>query len=834
MNVDDPSRSQRQFADQNRTSSLQEDEPSFTISAALQHGLLFARLMLILERLWPSATLAFSLLGLFLIYAWSPIPAINPAPLRVIILGVFFVAFIAIIFRAFRVVPPSQREVLRHLDAAIPETHQRAQTLLDRPSGASTTEIADALWRAHQKATAETLPSNLLTEWRSDLAERDPYALRYHIVLIAVVMGLLAGPEKFTRLLSAFSLKDANAITAPFPMEGWIDPPSYTGSPPIFLQFASIPDDRMLKHQVPVGSSLVLKNTTQDAISVTSDPQFEEIKTTSDDNQTKEKRWRVKGNGLFTIKTDDHPTVTLSLTVIPDNAPSIIFQEIREQKRGSVTFAYQAHDDYGLKNVTLKVLGRASKKGAADKEADPLREPPSLTLPVSKHTKDVASDFKLLASMIHPAWQGTEVRAELMTEDEAGQVATTPPFLITLPDHPHTDRLAQALDEQGRTLLQNSHERLAVLADLALLSQTPDLFNIPTGAYLGLRLTKRDIDQAGTREALRDAGDSLLALADIVDQSFKSDARRALDAARERLREALDQKADKDTIQERLKEFREALDRYLEDYTKRALKQKPQSQPPMAQSKPLRQKDLNALLDRMGELLKKEGNIDPLFQSLESLLDSLQAGEANPQIGEGDPSESLDNDLDRLTRDQQKLRDETFRDSNKDGSSNQDALKNQQQGLRESLKQLKEALKKNGLPSGEAFDDAEQAMRDAESALGQGDGRNAVRQQEQALKSLRRGAKALAEARDQNGDGQGRPGSMTGRNGTGTQKDPFGREIGKGTADEDLNQDYRAGSERNKKLLDILKELQSRSGDPSRPLEERDYLKRLLELDSRP
>jgi len=323
-------------------------------------------------------------------------------------------------------------------------------------------------------------------------------------------------------------------------------------------------------------------------------------------------------------------------------------------------------------------------------------------------------------------------------------------------------------------------------------------------------------------------------LADIIDQSFKSDARRALDAARERLREALDQKADKDTTQERLKEFREALDRYLEDYTKRALKQKPQPQPPMAQTKPLRQKDLNALLDRIDELLKKEGNIDPLFQSLESLLDSLQAGETNPQIGEGYPSESLDNDLDRLTRDQQKLRDETFRDSNEDGPSNQDALKNQQQGLRESLKQLKEALKKNGLPSDQAFDDAEQAMRDAESALGQGDGRNAVRQQEQAVKSLRRGAKALAEARDQNGDGQGRPRSMTGRNGTGTQKDPFGREIGKGTADEDLNQDYRAGSGRNNKFLDILKELRSRSGDPSRPLEERDYLKRLLELDSRP
>lgn len=834
MNAGESSRSQRPSADKDTTFLPKRDEPIFVIPAALRRGLILARVTLVLERLWPSATLVFSLLALFLVYAWSPLPALSPSPLRVIILGMFFAAFVAIIVQAFRMTLPSEREVLRHLDRAAPNSHQHAQTLLDQPSGASTTGVADALWRAHQKASAETLPSNLITKWRSDLAEQDPYALRYHIVLIAVVMGLLAGPEKITRLMSAFSLKDANAITAPFPIEGWIDPPVYTRSPPLFLQFSSLPDDRVIKHQVPVGSSLVLRSATQDALSVTPDSHFEDFAAAEGGNQTKEKRWRIKGNGLFTIKADDHPKVTLSLSVTPDAAPNIIFQEIKEQKRGSVTFSYEAHDDYGLKNVTLNVLGRAPKKGEADKGADPLREPPTLTLAVPKRAKDITSEFKLLTSMIHPAWQGTEVRAELSAEDEAGQITKTPPFLITLPDHPHTDRLAQALDEQGRSLLQNSHERLAVLADLALLSQTPDLFNVPAGAHLGLRVTRRDIEQASTREALRDAGGSLLALADLVDQSFKSDVRRALDAARERLREALDQKADKDTIQERLKEFREALDRYLEDYTKRALKQKPQSQAPMAQTKPLRQKDLNALLDRMDELLKKEGNIDPLLQSLESLLDSLQAGEANPQIGEGDPSESLDQDLDRLTRDQQKLRDETFRDSTKDGPSNQDALKNQQQGLRESLKQLKEALKKNGLPNGGAFDDAEQAMRDAESALGEGDGRNAVRQQEQALKSLRRGAKSLADARDQNGEGQGRPGSMTGRNGSATQKDPFGRDVGKGSADEDLNQDYRAGSERNKKLLDILKELQSRSGDPSRSIEERDYLKRLLELDSRP
>lgn len=143
------------------------------IPAALRRGLILARLTLTLERLWPSVALAFGLLALFLVYAWSSLALLMPTPVRVIILGVFFAAFVAIIFQTFRISLPSDREVLRHLDGAAPNPHQHAQTLLDEPSGASTTQIADALWRAHQKTSADTLPSNLMTKWRSNLTERD-------------------------------------------------------------------------------------------------------------------------------------------------------------------------------------------------------------------------------------------------------------------------------------------------------------------------------------------------------------------------------------------------------------------------------------------------------------------------------------------------------------------------------------------------------------------------------------------------------------------------------------------------------------------------------------
>jgi len=827
-----PSRAQQTSTDPHEAALSQESREHSDIPVKLRRALFVSRALLVLERLWPFISAAFLIVALFLIYAWSTIPSAFPASLRFVILGALALAILTIVRKALLAKRPSQSDVLRHVDDASPHRHRPAQTLLDHPSGAATTSVATALWNAHQKITRERAGLSIVAQWRSDLADRDPYALRYHIVLVAIVMGLLAGPEKFSRLANALSIKDKSAATLALPIEGWIDPPVYTDVPPLFLQFSSLPDDRTLKYRVPVSSVLVIRSAEKDTLSFTLDPQFEEIKSPSVESQTKETRWRIKGDGVFTLETHGQPKVTLSVTTIPDLPPIVTFGGVKEEKRGSLTLSYLLSDDYGFKSAEIHVLGPLTHSGTATRDVDPLISPPHLTLPLPQHAKEISAEYKILASMIPPAWQGSEVGVELVGEDEAGQVTKTTPFAITLPDHPHTSLLARALDEQGKMLLQDAHQKNAVVSDLSLLSQTPELFGVPAGSHLGLRMARRDIEQSTTRNSLRESGESLLTLAETVDQSFKSDTRRALDAARERLREAIDQKADKDTLQERLKEFREALDRYLEDYAKRALKQKPQTEKPSAQARPLRQRDLNALLDRMGDLMKKNGEVDPLFQSLEAMLDALQSGENNPQLSDGDPSSDSENALDDIIRDQQKLRDETFRDSNRDQPSDQGALKDRQQALRDALGKLKEALKKNGIPGGDALDDAEQAMRDAESSLGEGEGRNAVRQQEQALKSLRRGAKTLADALDQNGKGQGRPGSATGRNGTATQKDPFGRDVGKGSADEDLNQDFRAGSEQNRKLLDILKELQSRSSDPTRPIEERDYLKRLLELDS--
>ena len=74
MNADELSRSHRPSPDQDVTSRSQADETPFIIPAKLQRAQFFARLTLIIERLWFFIVVAIGLVALFLIYAWSPLP----------------------------------------------------------------------------------------------------------------------------------------------------------------------------------------------------------------------------------------------------------------------------------------------------------------------------------------------------------------------------------------------------------------------------------------------------------------------------------------------------------------------------------------------------------------------------------------------------------------------------------------------------------------------------------------------------------------------------------------------------------------------------------------
>jgi hypothetical protein len=157
---------------------------------------------------------------------------------------------------------------------------------------------------------------------------------------------------------------------------------------------------------------------------------------------------------------------------------------------------------------------------------------------------------------------------------------------------------------------------------------------------------------------------------------------------------------------------------------------------------------------------------------------------------------------------------------------------------------LQRKLKSLGMKGEKGFDDAQGDMKEAEGDLKGGQGKAgksghsgkgaAVDAQGRALEALRDGAQGLQKQMDGQGQGKGRngKGNYVGRRsrpGEMPGDDPLGRgaEGEKGREDGPLNQSAGA-AERARR---VMEELRRRLADPARPVDERDYLERLMKRD---
>jgi uncharacterized protein (TIGR02302 family) len=188
--------------------------------------------------------------------------------------------------------------------------------------------------------------------------------------------------------------------------------------------------------------------------------------------------------------------------------------------------------------------------------------------------------------------------------------------------------------------------------------------------------------------------------------------------------------------------------------------------------------------------------------------------------------------------------------------ADQDALPlDERQGaLRDRLAELQRKLKSLGMKGEKGFDDAQGDMKEAEGDLsgdggkpgkdgqgGKGNGGKtgkgaAVDAQGRALEALREGAQGLGKQMQGQGQGQGQ-----GRNGKGSYvarrgrpgeppgADPLGRGAEGDTGREDGPLKATAGAA--ERARRVMEELRRRLADPTRPVDERDYLERLMKRD---
>jgi uncharacterized protein (TIGR02302 family) len=828
----------------------------------LMRALQRARYAIAWERCWPHLARLLTVAGLFLVVSWVGLWLVLPFIARAVGLGLFGLLALGALFPLVWFRWPSREEGLSRLDRGSGIRHRPATALTD--SLASKDPVALALWQAQRERTLASIKRIRAGLPSPRLAIHDPWALRALVVVLMVAAYVAAGDERMMRTAAAF---DWNGVLSPanIRVDAWVTPPNYTGKPPIILSAANkeagVPVAGALP--VPAGSTLIVRSSGGTLDVVAAGGVTEAAPTEQAPKGTNERHFTIAGDGTAHVRAPSGQP-QWKFSAVPDRAPTIaLAKDPERQARGSLQMSYKIEDDYGVTEAQAHFAVRPTDAPKGPVEPRPLFDAPqfSLVLPNARTRNGVGQTVKDLSE---DPYAGADVTLTLTARDEAGNEGRSEPFSMRLPERLFTKPLARALIEQRRILALDANQNAQVYTALDALMIAPELFMPETGQYLGLYSVARQLEAARTDDAMREVVASLWALAVSIEDGDITDVDKALRAAQDALKQALDRGASDEEIKKLSQDLRAALDNFLRQLAEQQ-RNNPQAlaRPLDPNTKMMRQQDLNNMIERM-ERLSRSGDKDAakqLLEQLQQMLENLQMAQPG-QSGDGDMEQAL-NELGDMIRKQQQLRDKTFKqgqDSRRDRAHGKQSeqsmgdLQQDQQGLRDRLKKLQQELAKRGMgqqgqqgqrgekgqkgqdgepQQGDGEDglgEADGAMDDAGSKLGEGNADGAVDAQGQALEALRKGAQKLAEGMQQgDGDGQGNgPGDRAGRQQSGgNSNDPLGRPLRGRELGDDLTVKI-PGEIDVQRVRRILEELRRRLADPQRPQIELDYIERLL------
>jgi uncharacterized protein (TIGR02302 family) len=817
------------------------------------------------ERAWPSLARLLTVAGLFLVVSWVGLWLALPFVARVIGIAVFVLLALVAIWPMAWFRWPSREQALSRLDRGSGIRHRPATALTDTVT--TQDPVSLALWRAQRERTLASIKRIRAGLPSPRLSLHDPWALRALVLVMLVAAYVAAGDERVMRIAAAF---DWNGMLAPasIRVDAWVNPPPYTAKPPIILSTANkeaaFPASGPLS--VPAGSRLIVRSSGGTLDVVSGGGVSEVAPKEQAPKGTNEKHFTIAGDGNVRVRAPSGQP-QWHFTAVPDRPPTIaLAKDPERQARGGLQLSYKLEDDYGVTEAQAHFKVRPGEAEGTQKPR-PLFEPPqfALALPNARTRNGVGQTAKDLSQ---DPYAGADMTLTLSAKDEAGNEGHSEPFNMRLPERLFTKPLARALIEQRRLLALDADRNSDVHTALEALLIAPELF-MPgeSGHYLGLHSVTQQLEAARTDDALREVVASMWALAVSIEDGDISDVDKALRAAQDALKQALERGASDEEIRKLTQDLRQALDNYIRQLAEQ-LRNNPQqlARPLDRNTKVMRQQDLNNMIERMERLSRsgdKEG-AKQLLEQLQEMLENLQMAQPG-QSGESDSEQAL-NELGDMIRKQQQLRDRTFKqgqDSRRDrmrgkqqgGDQGMGDLQQDQEGLRDRLRKLQEQLARRGLGqmqpgdkgkgSGEqgeqdeqsdqgdgdkGLGEADSAMGDASGKLGEGNADGAVESQGRALDALRKGAQNLADAMQQ-GDGEGQgdgPGDHVGRQqGDGSQTDPLGRPLRGHEFGDELSKMI-PGEIDVQRVRRILEELRRRLADPSRPQTELDYIERLL------
>jgi len=395
------------------------DEQVLAAPKGLAFKLRVAYAILLIERLWPAAWPAVSLilfyLGFSLFDPWFHLPFwVQP----IVLAGVIGASWV-LLRRAVRQIDlPSLKQARRRMEMSLTAKHAPGRPLdamHDTPIE-GTSALGQALWRAQQQRVQDLLKHLRLSLPRAGLQYKDPFGLRL-VVLFVFLFGLYAAGNSWdSRITNAlrFNWSDGGRFAA---IDAWVTPPEYTRKPDQIL--ASGATLRALRGNAaamsitaPTGSSVHFRisNMTNAPRTINGDSRMILTETPAG---TFAGEMILTEDGGLTLDMGGGTRLHWDMNLVPDESPVIEFSEApTATSRHSLAVKYNWTDDYGLEQATLVLRRPGVAVPAQSFELTPARGKAEL------------AQSKYLDLTPHPL-AGSTVFAHLLAVDEGGNQGTS-------------------------------------------------------------------------------------------------------------------------------------------------------------------------------------------------------------------------------------------------------------------------------------------------------------------------------------------------------------------------------------------------------------------------
>lgn len=811
-----------------------------------------ARLALLWEAAWPKLVPPLLVGAVFLALSSLGVWIGMPEWLRLVVLGAFAVAAAAVLVPLLWLRLPDRAAALARVERATGTPHRPATSVFDTLGAGSTDPLTRAVWAAHRaRILAEfgTLTAGMPSP---GVARRDPYAIRYLVLLLVVVAFIAGGAGLSDRISDAFrGAAPTPSSVALARVDAWAAPPDYTGRPPIFLTGEAVrgdgpialPAGTTIIVRTPIGESDIVVVRNADGATDTRVPPTAALGT-----GLREHRFVLDADGGVTIRAGGETLHAWRFTVIPDAPPTIEWAgETAANAQGALRVGVRITDDYGI----AAVRGEPTLVDPPAEGARPLIGPPEISLRPPQLTPGEPATVNAGIDVGSHPWAGLRIDLRLIVADAAGQEGTTSTRTFTLPQRSFSLPLSRALIEQRQILALDANQRGRVASALDLLTVAPNLFISGAGEYLALRTIYYRLVYATDDGGLAAVVNALWDLAVALESNPVENAGATLEAAADALREALARDAPDEEVQALMDQLQAAVRQYLEELSERAPTQADGTMPP-PNADERAQEQIDEMIDEMRDMAANGEREDAqeALDRLERMMENLRAG--NPDPAQQQPPEATEalQDLADIIVQQQRIQEETFaiqqqqnepiatprtddearqlleelRQRRADQAQQLNQLQAEQQALAGTLDRLMEEMNTLGfLEPDNTLGAARNDMDEAATELGDGDPEDAVREQQEALANLDGGARDLAQQILGNPNGQLRRSNA----GTGGN-DPLGRPMP--TQGPDYGDETEVPEEIDRQLArEILDAIRQRLEDAGRPEVERNYLERLLD-----